>query len=107
MNIFTEYEKTVIISLMKMIMEADFIIHPLEEEYLNSVLKRIEVSSDFLCRYSPADLQSCIICLKTMDDEKKVFVNKLMEEMSEADGYVEYREQEFIRKISINDSNIY
>ena len=43
MNIFTEYEKAVIISLMKMIMEADAIIHPLEEEYLNSVLERIGV----------------------------------------------------------------
>lgn len=101
MNIFTEYEKTVIISLMKMLMEADAIIHPLEEEYLNSVLERIEVTSDSLCRYSPVDLQSCIICLKTMDDEKKVFVNKLMEEMSEADGYVDYRELELIHKISL------
>lgn len=101
MDIFTEYEKTVVVSLMKMIMEADEIIHPQEEEYLNSVLERIEVSSDFLWRYSPADLQSCIICLKAMDSTKKEFVNKLMVEMSEADGYVDPRETELIRKISM------
>lgn len=101
MNIFTEYEKTVIISLMKLIMEADAVIHPLEEEYLNYVLERIDVSGDFLCRYSPTDIQSCIICLKAMDNQKKDIVNKLMEEMSEADGYVDPRELELIRKISI------
>lgn len=100
MSIFTEYEKTVIISLMKMIMEADAIIHPLEEEYLNSVLKGLDVSSDFLSRYSPADFQSCVICLKAMDNKKKDYVNKLMGEMSEADGYVDPREKELINKIS-------
>ena len=84
-----------------MIMEADAIIHPQEEEYLNSVLEKIKVSSEFLCRYSPADLQSCIICLKAMDNTKKEFVNKLMVEMSEADGYVDPRETELIHRIAM------
>lgn len=101
MNIFTEYEKNVIISLMKMIMEADTIIHPLEEEYLNSVLERINVSSDFLSRFSPVNLHSCIICLKAMNSRKKALVNTLMKEMSEADGYVDYRELELIHKMSL------
>ena len=36
---------------------------------------------------------------KAMDNQKKDIVNKLMEEMSEADGYVDPRELELIRKI--------
>lgn len=101
MNTFTEYEKTVIISLMKLIMQADGIIHPLEEEFLNSVLQAIDITDDFLNRYSPADLQSCITNLRTMDEDKKDYVQKLMQQMSEADGYVDPREQELIQKISM------
>lgn len=101
MNIFTEYEKAVIISLMKMIMEADAIIHPQEEEYLNSVLKKINVSNYFLNRYSPVSLHSCIICLKAMNNKKKDIVNIFMKEMSEADGYVDYRELELIHRIAL------
>lgn len=99
MNIFTEYEKTVIISLMKMVMEADFIIHPLEEEYLNSVLKKIEVSGDLLCCYSPMELQPCIVCVRAMNKKKKEYVYKIMKEMSEADGNVDPRELDLINKI--------
>lgn len=98
---FTEYEKTVIISILKMIMEADMIIHPLEKEYLNMVFEMIDVSEDFLCRFSPVDFQSSLICISTMDDNKKKFVSTIMEEMSKADGYVDPRELELIQKITL------
>lgn len=96
MNDYTDYEKNIIISLLIQIMEADNIIHPLEQQYLEKVVKQIAFNP---LNYCATDLHTCAICVNSMTPNKKEEVQKLLLGMAEADGDYDPREKSVIEQI--------
>lgn len=98
MNDFTDYEKNVIVSLLIQIMEADNIIHPSEQLFLDKVIKLIAFD---VLNYCATDFKTCVACVNLMEPIKKETVHKLLVGMAEADGDVDVREMDIINKVAI------
>lgn len=95
---FTACEKNAIIALLIEIMQADTIIHPAEEEYLESKIK--ELSFD-IKTYNPIDFTTCVMCVKNMTSVQRATVHNILVGMAEADGFVDPREIELIKQLSL------
>ena len=95
----TIIEKFAIVTILSQIMNADGIIHPKEEEYMDKVYAELGITiSDIEDMANMDDIQAKSV-INAMQDEKKQHAHSLFVSMAEADGYVHSKETEIINHI--------
>lgn len=95
----TIIEKFAIVTILSQIMNADGIIHPKEEEYMDKVYAELGITiSDIEDMANMDDIQAKSV-INEMLEEKKQYVQSLFVSMAEADGYIHPNETEIINHI--------
>ena len=95
----TRIEKFAIVTILSQIMNADGIIHPKEEEYMDMVYAELGITiSDMEDMANMDDIQAKYV-VNEMQEEKRQYVQTLFVSMAEADGYIHPKETEIINKI--------
>lgn len=92
-------EKYAIISILTQIMNADGVVHPKEEEFLNKFFKEHNVKIKDIEDISAFDEYESRDILREMTSEKLEYAHSLFMSMAEADGYVHPKELEVINNI--------
>jgi len=96
---FTMIEKFAIVNILSQIMNADGVIHPKEEEYMDKVYLELGITiSDMEDMTNIDDIQAKSV-FNEMLEEKKQFAQFLFVSMAEADGYIHPKETEIINQI--------
>ena len=99
MNQFSINEKFAIITILSKIMNADGIVHPNEEEYMNNLYIEWGITiGDLEDMNNMDDIQAKAV-VKGMQDEKRQLAKRLFVSMAEADGYVHPLEKAIISNI--------
>lgn len=101
MNTFTTIEKYAIIKVLSHIMNADGIIHPKEEEYMDQTYGALSITITDLEEISNIDDIQTKLIISGMSDDKKNIAQALFLGMAEADGIIHPKEVEIINKIFI------
>lgn len=97
----TSIEKFAIATILSQIMNADGIIHPKEEKYMDKVYTDLGIMiSDMEDITNMDDIQAKLI-INTMLDEKKQYAQSLFVSMANADGYIHPLEIEIINRLWI------
>lgn len=94
-------EKYAIIAILSDIMKADGIIHPKEEEYLNSIYKAFSVTINDLEDIADMDGIHAKQCIEGMSCENKEYVRSLFIEMAKRDGYIHPKEMRIIMSLHL------
>lgn len=92
-------EKFAIIAILSEIMKADGIIHPKEEEYINSIYKTFGVTINDLEDIGNMDIIQAETIIEKMGEEKRNYARSLFLEMARCDGYVHPKELQIINSI--------
>ena len=102
MTHLTTIEKFAIVTILSQIMNADGIVHPKEEEYMDKVYAEFGITiGDMEDMANMDDIQAkCVI--NEMADDKKRYAQSLFVSMAEADGYIHPLETEVIDQLWIN-----
>lgn len=101
MTQLTIIEKFAIITVLLQIMNADGIIHPKEEEYMDKVFAELGITiSDMEDMTNMDDIQAKFV-INGMLDDKKRYAHTLFVSMAKADGYIHPKEVEIMNKILI------
>ena len=99
MKQFTSNQKFAILSVLSQIMNADGLIHPKEEEYLNKMYVELGVKiGDVEDMTNIDDIQAKQI-VRDLTDDQKDYVLSLFVSMAESDGYVHPKELVVIGEI--------
>ena len=102
----TIIEKFAIVTILSQIMNADGIIHPKEEEYMDKVYAELGITiSDIEDMANIDDIQAKSV-VNEMMEEKKQYVQSLFVSMAEADGYVHSKEKEIINHIWVEEKTL-
>lgn len=96
---YSATEKTTIISLLSLIMEADNVIHPKEIEYMDSVIKKLGITNNEYDHLEDLDLKMVSDAFKMMTEDKQNDVRLMCHTMSQIDGYVDPRETQVINML--------
>ena len=98
---FTMIEKFAIVNILSQIMNADGVIHPKEEEYMDKVYLELGITiSDMEDMANMDDIQAWSV-INEMQDDKKQYAQSLFASMAEADGYIHPKETEVIDQLWI------
>lgn len=96
---FTDYEKCAIVSILSQIMNADGIVHPKEEEFMDNFFEEQDIKIADLENYrSMNDLISQQIIIQ-MPSEKIKYAHNLFLSMAESDGYLHPKELAIIDRL--------
>ena len=98
MKQLTIIEKYAIVIILSQIMNADGVIHPKEEEYMNKIYEEFDISIDDLEDMEDMDATQANSVFSVMSDDKKKYARSLFISMSEADGYVHPFESALIER---------
>lgn len=96
---YTLTEKYAIINILSAIMEADTVIHPKEVEYMNSIMKSLQIMVSDLDHLEIKDFRLDRQIIRDMSSEKRSEAMELFRKMSEVDGYIDPREIDVINSI--------
>lgn len=96
MQEYTIKEKSAIINLLSLIMEADKIIHPKEVEFMNDMMEKLHVTIADIDKMDNKDIESNKDIYERMSPIKKVEAMQMFKRMAEVDGNVDPREMEII-----------
>ena len=99
MKQFTILEKFAIVTILSQIMNADGIIHPKEEEYIDKVYAELGIMISDMEDISNMDAIQAKSILNAMQDEKKQYVQTLFVSMANAAGHLHPLEAEIIDHI--------
>lgn len=99
MNNFTKIEKYAIINILSYIMNADGIIHPKEEEFMNYMYNNLAITISELEDIANMDEIQATLVIRKMADEKKTQVMPIFEGITKADGFIHPKEIEIINKL--------
>ena len=99
MTQLTKIEKYAIIIILSQIMNADGIIHPKEEKFLDKVFADFDISIDDSEDMSDMDDIQAQSVFNVMSDKKKNFAHSLFVSMAEIDGYVHPLESALIERL--------
>lgn len=102
MKQFTIIEKFAIVYILSQIMNADGIIHPKEEVYMDKVYAELGITISDMEDITNMDAIQVRFVLNSMSDEKKLYAQFLFVSMAEADGYKHPKETEIINQLWIN-----
>ena len=106
MTQFTAIEKFAIVTILSQIMNADGVIHPKEEEYMDKVFAELGITiSDIEDMANIDDIQAKSV-VNEMMEEKKQYVQSLFVSMAEADGYIHPNETEIINHIWVEEKTL-
>jgi uncharacterized tellurite resistance protein B-like protein len=99
MKQFTTTEKYAIVTILSQIMNADGIIHPKEEEYMDKVYAELGIMIRDMEDITNIDAIQAKSVINAMPDEKKQFAQSLFVSMAKVDGYIHPLETEIINKL--------
>lgn len=99
MNPITTNEKYAIVNILSQIMEADGIIHPKEEEYMNKVYAELGITINNIEDIASIDNLQAKLIIDDMAEETKEYARILFIGMAESDGFVHPKEAEIIEQI--------
>ena len=95
----TRIEKFAIVTILSQIMNADGLVHPKEEEYMDKVYAELGLTiSDMENMVNMDDIQAKSV-VNEMLEEKKQYAQSLFVSMAEADGFIHPKETEIINQI--------
>ena len=95
----TRIEKFAIVTILSQIMNADGLVHPKEEEYMDKVYAELGLTiSDMEDMVNMDDIQAKSV-VYDMLEEKKQYAQSLFVSMAEADGFIHPKETEIINQI--------
>jgi len=99
MKQLTLNQKYAILSILSQIMNADGVIHPKEEEYMNKMYVELGIKiGDVEDMTNIDDIQARQLVRDLADDQKK-YVLSLFVSMAESDGYVHPKESAVIDEV--------
>ena len=102
----TIIEKFAIVTILSQIMNADGIIHPKEEKYMDKVYAELGITiSDIEDMANMDDIQAKVV-INEMSDDKKQYAQSLFVSMAEADGYIHPNETEIINHIWVEEKTL-
>ena len=93
---FTNNEKYAIITILSLIMEADTIVHPKEIEFMNIMMKRLNIRISDLDHMEMSDLTLSKTIIQAMSPQKQKIVKEWFQTMAQIDGYIDPRETNVI-----------
>lgn len=96
MTELSRIEKLAIINILTQIMKADGIIHPKEEDYMDKMFYKLNISIKDLEDIADIDDIQAKNIFKMMSSENKNYALKLFVGMAEIDGYFDPTEKEII-----------
>lgn len=96
---YSKLERYAIIKTLWDIMNADSIIHPNEEEFINRIYNEYEISIDEIGDISNIDILQARIIINGMAEYKKEKARFLCLCMAGADGYIHPKEVDVINEI--------
>lgn len=99
MTQFSKNEKYAIITMLSQIMNADGIIHPKEEKYMNHVYVKFGITIGDLENMTNMDEIQAMAIVNDMQSTQKQYVKNLFMSMAKADGVVHPLETIIIEKL--------
>ncbi len=99
MKQFTTIERFAIVTILSQIMNADGIIHPMEEEYMDKVYAELGIMISDMEDITNMDFVQAISVINAMLDEKKQYAQLLFVSMARSDGYIHHLESEIINNL--------
>ena len=99
MSNLTISEKRIIFTTLSLIMKADFVINPVEVEYLDKVFCLFELELSEFDHMEYVEIEELKTGFSLFATETKDYAKKLFMEMAECDGYVDPREIDVIQSI--------
>ena len=93
---FTDKEKYAIITILSLIMEADTIVHPKEIEFMNTIMRRLDIRISDLDHMEMKDLTLSKTIIQAMPLQKQKIVKEWFLTMAQVDGYIDPRETKVI-----------
>ncbi len=102
----TRIEKFAIVTILSQIMNADGLVHPKEEEYMDKVYAELGLTiSDMEDMVNMDDIQAKSV-VNEMLEEKKQYAQSLFVSMAEADGFIHPKETEIINHIWVEEKTL-
>ena len=98
-NKYSKTEQFAIVLILILIMEADGVIDPNEEQYLNRILLTFNISESELEIISSYSFNQSREILSGMGESKLMYAKSIFIEMAKCDGYADPRELEIIDKL--------
>lgn len=92
-------EKFAIVTILSQIMNADGIIHPKEEEYMDKVYAELGIMISDLEEITNMDAIQAKSVINAMQVEKKQYAQSLFISMAESDGFIHPLETEIINQL--------
>ena len=89
MTHLTTIEKFAIVNILSQIMNADGIIHPKEEEYMDKIYAELGITISDMEDITNMDAIQAKSIINAMQVEKKQFAQSLFVSMAKADGYIQ------------------
>ncbi|MBQ2882418.1 MAG: TerB family tellurite resistance protein [Alphaproteobacteria bacterium] len=99
MTQLTIIEKFAIVTILSQIMNADGVIHPNEEEYMDKVYAELGITISDMEDITNMDTTQAKSIINAMLDEKKQYAKFLFISMAKTDGYIHPLEKEIIDKL--------
>ena len=99
MTHLTTTEKFAIVNILSQIMNADGIIHPKEEEFMDKIYAELGITIGDMEDITNIDTIQAKSVVNAMLDEKKQYAQSLFVSMAKADGYIHPLETEIINKL--------
>lgn len=99
MNNFTKIEKYAIINVLSNIMNADGIIHPKEEKFMNQVYDNFSITISEIENIANIDDIQAYHIVRRMPDVKKPKAKSIFMGMAKADGFLHPKEIEIIKQL--------
>lgn len=92
-------EKYAIVSILYQIMNADGIVHPKEEEYMNKVYIELGINVNDICEITNMNYFQSQNIIKQMSSSHRQYALSIFESMAESDGYVHPQESAIIEQL--------
>ena len=99
MKQFTTIERFAIVTILSQIINADGIIHPMEEEYMDKVYAELGIMISDMENITNMDFVQAKSVINAMLDEKKQNAQLLFVSMARSDGYIHHLESEIINNL--------
>lgn len=99
MKQFTTIERFAIVTILSQIINADGIIHPMEEEYMDKVYAELGIMISDMEDITNMDFVQAKSVINAMLDEKKQYAQLLFVSIARSDGYIHHLESEIINNL--------
>lgn len=99
MKQLTTLEKFAIVTILSQIMNADGIIHPKEEEYMDKVYAEFGIMISDMEDITNMDVIQAKSVINAMQVEKKQYAQSLFVSMAKSDGFIHPLETEIINQL--------